>query len=56
MLDAIIAGAVVLVLIVGFWWTRGAGNLIHRIDEPARQEMRKFDEIGNRLPDPGDEP
>jgi len=56
MVAAIIAGAVVVLLIVGFWWTRGAGGLPGGIDDPARQELHKYDELGDRLPEPGDDP
>jgi len=56
MVGAIIAGAVVVLLIVGFWWTRGAGGLPGGTDDPARQELRKNDELGDRLPEPGVDP
>jgi hypothetical protein len=53
MVEAIIGIGVVLpLLILGFWWTRGGGGLPGGIDDPARQELRKYDPLGNRLPDP----
>jgi hypothetical protein len=51
-LEAIIGiGVGALVLILGFWWTRGGGGLPGGTDDPARQELRKYDALGNRLPD-----
>ena len=55
MVDAIIAGAVVVLLIAGFWWTRGAGGMPGGRDDPARQALRKYDELGDRLPEPGED-
>jgi hypothetical protein len=40
-LEAIIAGAVVLVLIAGFWWTRGYGGIPGGTDDPAREARAK---------------
>jgi hypothetical protein len=52
MLEAIVGISVVaLLLIVGFWWTRGGGGVPGGIDDPARQELRKYDARGNRLTD-----
>jgi hypothetical protein len=52
-LEAIIGISVVLLLLVlGFWLTRGGGGLPGGTDDPARQELRKYDALGNRLPDP----
>jgi FtsZ-interacting cell division protein ZipA len=53
MLGAIIAIAVVVLLVVGFWWTRGAGGLPGGADDPARQELRRFDELGDPVQPPG---
>jgi hypothetical protein len=53
-LEAIIAGAVVLLIIVGFWWTRGAGGVPGGIDDPAREELRRYNELGDRVPAPSE--
>ena len=54
MLEAIVGvGLVVLLLILGFWLTRGGGGVPGGIDDPARQELRKYDALGDRLPEPG---
>lgn len=50
MVDALIAGAVVLLLIAGFWWTRGAGGLPGGVDDPARQKVvERFDQTGGAM-------
>jgi hypothetical protein len=52
-LEAVIGiGVVALLLILGFWWTRGGGGVPGGIDDPARKEIRKYDALGDRLPDP----
>jgi hypothetical protein len=38
MKDALIAAAIVVVLIVGFWWTRGAGPGANEIGSPGAEE------------------
>jgi hypothetical protein len=53
-LEAIIAGVIVVLLIVGFWWTRGAGGVPGGIDDPARDALRKYDELGDRVRDPSE--
>jgi hypothetical protein len=55
MLGAIIAAGIVLLLIAEFWWTRGAGGVPGGDDDPARQELRHFDELGDPMPPPGTE-
>lgn len=57
MVEAIIIGAVVLLLIAGFWWTRGAPSYLPGgIDDPARQDLARFDELGDPLPPAGEDP
>ena len=57
MLDGIIAGVFVLLLIVGFWFTRGRGGIPGGIGDPAREQLSKYAALGERLPEPGaDEP
>lgn len=46
MKDTIIAIAVVVLLVVGFWWTRGAGGMPGGVDDPAVQEEQRFDQLG----------
>jgi FtsZ-interacting cell division protein ZipA len=53
MLGAIIAIAIVVLLVVGFWWTRGGGGVPGGIDDPARQELPRFDELGDPVEPPG---
>jgi hypothetical protein len=54
-LEIIIAGAVVVLLIAGFWWTRGAGGVPGGVDDPAHQELTKYTPLGDRLPEAGAE-
>jgi len=54
--DAIIAGAVVVLLVAGFWWTRGYGGIPGGVDDPARQNLARYDEIGDPLPPAGEDP
>jgi hypothetical protein len=56
MKDTIIAIAVVVLLIVGFWWTRGAGGMPGGVNDPARQQLRGLDELGDPMPPAGGEP
>jgi hypothetical protein len=56
MLDVIVVVAIVVLLAAGFWWTRGAGGMPGGIDDPAREEARRFTELGDPMPTPGVEP
>jgi hypothetical protein len=57
MIEAIIVAAVIPVLIAGFWWTLGAPSYLPGgIDDPARQDLARFDELGNALPPAGEDP
>ncbi|HEX3509914.1 MAG TPA: hypothetical protein VHT27_02325 [Solirubrobacteraceae bacterium] len=47
MTEAIIAGAIVLLLIGGFWWTRGAGGLPGGVDDPAVRGVTSHGESPN---------
>jgi hypothetical protein len=57
-LEAIIGLSVIaLLLIAGFWWTRGRGGVPGGIGDPAREELAKYSARGERLPEAGaDEP
>jgi hypothetical protein len=55
MLDVIIAFAIVVLLIVGFWWTRGAGPAAPSIGSPGAEELAKLNELGDPTPLPGEE-
>jgi hypothetical protein len=56
MKDGIIAIAIVVVLIVGFWWTRGAGGIPGGSDDPAREEVRRrFGPMGSPAPRVGED-
>jgi hypothetical protein len=55
MLDAIIAVGIVLLLIAGFWWTRGAGPGASSSRSPGRQELMKYTRLGGRMPEPGED-
>ena len=53
MLEAIVGiGAVLLLVILGFWLTRGAGGVPGGADDPSRQELRKYSALGDHVPDP----
>lgn len=57
MLDVIIAVAIVILLVAGFWWTRGGGGVPGGIGDPAREQLTKYDELGDRTPwDPDSQP
>ncbi len=49
MLEVIIVAAIVLVLAAGFWWTRGAGGIPGGIDDPAFQQLRHLDKVGDPI-------
>ncbi len=54
MAEAIIGiGAVAVLLAVGFYLTRGGGGVPGGSDDPALDELRRRDEMGDRLPEPG---
>jgi hypothetical protein len=57
-MGAIIAIAVVVLLIIGFCWTRGArGGIPGGSDDPASQQLiGRFDSVGEPLPPAGGEP
>jgi hypothetical protein len=55
MLGAIIAIAVVVLLVVGFWWTRGAGPGAGSSRSPGRQELHSYSRHGSRVPLPGED-
>jgi hypothetical protein len=41
-LDAIIAGVIVLLLITAFWLTRGGGGVSGGLDDPAAQAWSEY--------------
>lgn len=54
MLEAIIAlSAIAVVLIIGFWLTRGRGGMPGGIGDPASEDLSKYSALGERLPEPG---
>jgi hypothetical protein len=53
MLDVVIPVAIVVLLGAGFWWTRGAGGVPGGTDDPAREEARRFTELGDPMGAPG---
>jgi hypothetical protein len=53
MLDVVIPVAIVVLLGAGFWWTRGAGGIPGGSDDPAREDLRRFSELGDPMPAPG---
>jgi hypothetical protein len=55
MLAIVIAAAVVLVLVAGFWWTRGAGPGAASIYSPGREELTKYTPLGGRMPEAGED-
>jgi hypothetical protein len=56
MRDTIIAIAIVVLLVVGFWWTRGAGGIPGAPDDPAAAERwSAIDELGDPMPPPAEE-
>lgn len=55
MVNAIVAGAIIALLIAGFWWTRGAGGMPGGVEDPARQELQRFTELGDPMPQAGDD-
>ncbi len=57
MKDTILGLALLALVIVGFWWTRGAGGLPGGTDDPARREVRqRFNELGDVMPPDGQLP
>lgn len=53
MLDVVVPVAIVVLIGVGFWWTRGAGGVPGGTDDPAREELRRFSELADPMPTPG---
>ena len=54
MLEAIILGGIVVVLVVGFYLTRGAGGMPGGVDDPARQQLLEYTPLGDHVPLAGD--
>jgi hypothetical protein len=54
-LTIVIVGAVALVLVAGFWWTRGSGPGAGSIFSPGRQELTKYTRLGGRMPEAGED-
>jgi hypothetical protein len=49
MKDTVIAIAIVVLVIVGFWWTRGAGGMPGGVEDPAREGLEGIDRLGDRV-------
>lgn len=54
MKDALIAAGIVVALVVGFWWTRGAGPGANEVGSPGAQERERIVK-GEPMPTPDDE-
>jgi len=49
-IDIVVAIAIVVALAAGFWWTRGGGGVPGGIDDPARQQLTKYTQLGHSTP------
>ncbi len=58
MKDAIIAIAFVVLVVAGFWWTRGSGSgLPGGLYDPPRQDLaQRYSELGDPMPPTGELP
>jgi hypothetical protein len=45
-LDLVIAAVVIVLIGVGFWYTRGAGGVPGGIGDPSREQLTKYSETG----------
>src|ERR1700728_3776255 len=54
MKDTVVAIAIVVVLVVGFWWPRGAGDMPGGVNDPAREQLEGVDWTGDRAGVPED--
>lgn len=55
MLDAVVPIAIIVLLILGFYLTRGGGGVSGGTDDPALEEVRRFSPRGDPMPPPGEE-
>lgn len=56
MLDTVVAIAIVVLLVVGFYLTRGGGGVPGGTDDPAFEEVRRrFSQFGEPAPRLGEE-
>jgi hypothetical protein len=54
MLEALIGVAIIVLMLVGFWWTRGAGVGAKSVGSPGSEEVFKFAR-GKHVPDADDQ-
>lgn len=52
MVDGIIAAGVIILLAVGFYFTRGAGGIPGGLEDPAYNQLAKYTPLGDRAPQP----
>lgn len=55
MLEVIIGVVVAVLLVAGFWLTRGAGGMPGGVGDPAQEQLARSSALGAPLPEPGEE-
>ncbi len=55
MLEVVVVVAIVVLVIAGFWWTRGYGGMPGGIDDPVATERTGFTQLGDPMPGVGEE-
>jgi hypothetical protein len=54
-LDIVIPIAIIALLIIGFYLTRGAGPSAHSVRSPGAEELAEFTPLGDHVSQPDEE-